>query len=180
MGASQSKSDTDEKVFYNETPIQVISLYSGIHHPDRYQLYSFQFGQDVVHHLSDHLTSPETTPDRQTTLDAHIRSRIQADLQHLREQEEHVQHEIEIALEKENLEREKSMAGEVSAPNEDESTLARVKSSAALMGDLEEIRNKVDRFHSRQEFEGIRTVKEKGEAVVSCYRYASCYALGDH
>jgi altered-inheritance-of-mitochondria protein 13 len=150
MGASQSKSDTDEKVFYNETPIQ--------------------FGQDVVHHLSDHLTSPETTPDRQTTLDAHIRSRIQADLQHLREQEEHVQHEIEIALEKENLEREKSMAGEVSAPNEDESTLARVKSSAALMGDLEEIRNKVDRFHSRQEFEGIRTVKEKGEAVVSCYR----------
>jgi len=62
------------------------------------------------------------------------------------------------------------MAGEVSQRNEDEGTLASVKSSAALMGDLEEIRNKVDRFQSRQEFEGVRAVKEKGEAVVSCYR----------
>jgi len=150
MGGSQSKHDTDEKVFYNETPIQ--------------------FGQDVVNHLSDQLGSAQTTPERQTTLDAHIRSRIQADLQHLREQEDHVRREIELALEKENLEREKNMAGEASEHDEDEGTLGSVKSSAALIGDLEEVRSKVDRFHSRHEFEGIRTVKVKGEAVVSCYR----------
>jgi len=129
-----------------------------------------QFEQGIVNHLSNQLASPETTPGRQTTLDAHIRSRIQADLQHLREQEEHVRQEIEIALEKENLEREKSMAGEVPESDGDESTLGSVKSSAALMGDLEELRSKVDRFHSRQGLEGIHTVKEKGEAMVSCYR----------
>ena len=137
-----------------------------------YNFTTSQFGKDVVNHLSDQLASSETTPGRQTTLDAHIRSRIQADLQHLREQEEHVRHEIEIALEKENLEREKSMAGEVSGGDVDENTLGSVKSSAVLIGDLEEIRSKVDRFHSRQEFEGIRTVKGKSEAVVSCYRFA--------
>jgi altered-inheritance-of-mitochondria protein 13 len=91
----------------------------------------------------------------------------------LREEENHVRHEIELALEKENLEQEKRMAGEASRRDEDESALGSVKSSAVLMGDLEEIRSKVDRFHSRQEFEGIRTVKQKGEAVVSCYKYVS-------
>jgi altered-inheritance-of-mitochondria protein 13 len=91
----------------------------------------------------------------------------------LQEEEEHVRHEIQLALEKENLEQEKRMAGEASERDEDESTLGSVKSTATLMGDLEEIRSKVDRFHSRQELEGIRTVKEKGEAVVSCYKYAS-------
>ncbi|KAF7984084.1 hypothetical protein HWV62_17652 [Athelia sp. TMB] len=150
MGASQSRSEPDEKVFYNETPIQ--------------------FGEGVVNHLSDHLASPETTPDRQTTLDAHIRARIQADLQHLQEQEAIVRQEIEVALEKENLEKEKSMAGEASGEEGEEGTSGTVKSSNALMGDLEEIRSKVDRYHSRHELQGIQAVKEKGEAVASCYR----------
>src|ERR1700720_4130968 len=173
MGASQSKSDTDEKVFYNETPIQVIYSFS-----TSMNLYPFicfslvKFGQDLVNHLSDQVASPEITHGRQTMLDAHIRSRIQADLQHLLEKEELVRHEIEVALEKENLKREKSMAGEASKSDENEDTIGRVKSSVSLMGDLEEIRSKVDRFHSRQEFEGLRAVKEKGEAIVSCYRYA--------
>lgn len=123
-----------------------------------------------MNHLSDHLASPETTPERQTTLDAHIRSRIQADLQHLREQEEQIRQQIESALDKENIEQERSMAGEASEGDGDESILGSVKNSAALMGDLEEIRSKVDRFQSRQEFEGIRLVKEKGAAVASCYR----------
>ena len=136
-----------------------------------------QFGQDVMNHLSDQLGSSETTPKRQATLDAHIRSRIQADLQHLREQEDHVRQEIELALEKENLEREKSMAGKAAERDE---IVGSVKSSAALMGDLEEIRSKVDRFHSRQEAEGIHVVKEKGEAVVSCYRQALYCLSKDH
>jgi altered-inheritance-of-mitochondria protein 13 len=123
--------------------------------------------------MSNQLASSETTPERQMTLDVLIRSRIQTDLQHLREQEDYVRQQIELALEKENLEREKNMAGDASGPDGNEITFGSVKTSAALRGDLEEIRSKVDRFHSRQDFEEIRTVREKGEALVACYRCAS-------
>lgn len=70
------------------------------------------------------------------------------------------------------------MAGEASLG--DESTTGTVKSSASLMGDLEEIRSKVDRFQSRQDFEGIKLVKQKGQAVVSCYRYVFTIILPQH
>ena len=46
-----------------------------------------------------------------------------------------------------------------------------VKSSAALLGDLEELRSKVDRFKTRRELEGYAQVHAKGEAVVSCYKW---------
>ena len=147
MGASQSKGNSDNKVFYYETPIKVSFRFARA----TQLTCSLKFSPDVVNHLSDQLASHETSAERQTTLDAHIRSRIQSDLRRLRDEEESVRQQIEAALEKENLEKEKSMT----------------KSSTSLMGDLEEIRSKVDRFESRQEFEGV---KQKGEAVVSCYR----------
>ncbi|KAG1832756.1 hypothetical protein EV424DRAFT_1091873 [Suillus variegatus] len=143
MGAGQSKADTEEKVFYNETPIQ--------------------FSQDVVNHLSDRSISPDTSPERQSTLDAHVRARIQAELQHLRAEEESVQREIELALERENIDREKSSVGEEVAEGD-------VKNSMTLMGDLEEIRTKVDRFQTRRQLSDYPAVKESGEAVVLCYR----------
>ncbi|KAI0956916.1 hypothetical protein AcW1_005474 [Taiwanofungus camphoratus] len=150
MGASQSTPRTDEKVFVSETPIQ--------------------FSQDVVNHLSDHMASPDTPPERQSSIDAHIRSHIQSELARLREEEEQVKDEIERALEKENLDREREMAGEESQSEGEEASAGSVKSSAALMGDLEEVRRKVERFHTRQELEGYSAVQAKGEAVVSCYR----------
>ncbi|KZT03427.1 uncharacterized protein LAESUDRAFT_368682 [Laetiporus sulphureus 93-53] len=146
MGANQSTSQTDEKVFASETPIQ--------------------FSQDVVNQLADHLASPETPPERQSSIDAHIRSRIQTELARLRAEEEQVKAEIERALEKENLDRERSMAGE----EEGEGGAGGVKSSAALMGDLEEVRQKVERYNARHELEGYSEVHGKGEAVVSCYK----------
>ncbi|KAF5387009.1 hypothetical protein D9615_001752 [Tricholomella constricta] len=146
MGAGQSRSETDEKVFQNETPIS--------------------FSQDVVNQLSDRLESPETSPERQSTLDALIRSRIQSELEHLKQEEEKMRQQIESALEKENLDRERSGA-EDTAEGDDS---GRIPSSTELMGDLEEIRNKVDRYQARRDLSEFPEVKSTGQAVVSCYR----------
>jgi len=80
-----------------------------------------------------------------------------------------VREEIEHALEKENLDRERGMAGEESASDE-AGPAGSVKSSAALMGDLEELRQKVEKYHTRQDSEELATVRAKGEEVISCYR----------
>jgi len=149
MGAGQSKADTEEKVFYNQT--------------------SVQFSQDVVNHLADNSLSPETSPERQTTLDSHVRARIQAELEHLRAEEENVQQQIELALEKENIDREISLAGGDSETSE-EVVQGDVKNSTILLGDLEEIRSKVDRFQARRQLSDYPAVKESGEAVVLCYK----------
>jgi MICOS complex subunit MIC19 len=108
-------------------------------------------------------------PERQTTLDEQVRSRIQSELKRLREEEENVRRQIESALEKENLDRERSMAGGQD-DEAAESTTNSVGSSAALMGDLDEIRSKVDRFHAKRDLAEYPIVKSSGEAVVSCYR----------
>ncbi|KAI0371842.1 hypothetical protein BV20DRAFT_965142 [Pilatotrama ljubarskyi] len=149
MGASQSTPQQEEKVFTPDT--------------------SLHFSEDVVNQLADHQASPEIPHDRQLTIDAHIRSRIQAELGRLHQEEERVREEIERALEKENLDRERSMAGEESA-SEDATSAGSVKSSAALMGDLEELRQKIEKYHARQDSEELSDVRAKGEAVVSCYR----------
>ena len=120
-----------------------------------------------MNHLSDRSMSPDTSPERQSTLDAHIRARIQAELEHLRAEEEGVQKEIKLALQRENIDREMSLAGRESF---DEVAQGDVRSSTTLMGDLEEIRSKVDRFQARRQLSDYPTLKESGEAVVSCYK----------
>jgi altered-inheritance-of-mitochondria protein 13 len=121
----------------------------------------------VVNHLSDRLDSPETTPERQSVLDAHIRGRIQGELERLRKDEEDIRHEIEQALEKENLDKERSVAGEES---EGGASSGGLRSSTALLGDLEEMRSKIDKYNSRRDFSTFPEVKTTGEAVVECYR----------
>jgi MICOS complex subunit MIC19 len=113
-------------------------------------------------------------PARQTTLDSQVRARIQAEITHLQEEEQVVRAEIERALEKENLDKERSMAGAESLTAEGaEGEAGNVKSSTALLGDLEEIRQKVDRFKSRQDLSEFPEVKAKGEAVVTCYQFVT-------
>ncbi|KAF8232470.1 hypothetical protein L208DRAFT_1436366 [Tricholoma matsutake] len=149
MGSGQSRPDAEEKVFQNETPIS--------------------FSHDIVNKLSDRINTPDTTPERQSTLDAHIRSRIQDDLEHLKQEEENVRLEIERALEKENLDRERNMAGEASE-GEDEGATGSIRSSASLLGDLEEVRSKVDKYQAKRDLNEFPDVKESGEAVISCYK----------
>ncbi|KAF9466432.1 hypothetical protein BDZ94DRAFT_1158196 [Collybia nuda] len=150
MGANQSSPEGDvEKVFQSETPIS--------------------FSQDVVNQLSDKLDSTRPSSERQSTLDGHIRARIQSELAHLKQEEENVQREIEQALEKENLDREREMAGGAESESEGDG-IGSVKSSVALLGDLEEVRSKVDRYQARRELEQFPEVKVSGEAVVECYK----------
>ncbi|TRM56635.1 hypothetical protein BD626DRAFT_518777 [Schizophyllum amplum] len=143
MGAGQSRSEPSEKIFRNETPIQ--------------------FSGDVVNTLADRSASTDPTPERQATIDEHIRSRIHTELGRLRAEEENVQAEIARALEKENLDRERGMAGAAD-------DAGGVKSSAALMGDLDEIRTKVDRFKERRGLKDMPAVKAGADGVLACYQ----------
>lgn len=122
-----------------------------------------------MNHLTDNAASPSPSPERQATIDAQIRSRIQSELEHLRQQEEEVTQEIERALEKENLDRETAMAGNESE-GESDGEAGSVRNSAALLGDLEELRTKVERFQSRQALSEFPEVQAASEAVVTCYR----------
>ncbi|KAI0049681.1 hypothetical protein FA95DRAFT_1581585 [Auriscalpium vulgare] len=151
MGASHSKSDADsgEQVFYNDVPIQI----SG----------------DLVHQLSDPSASPDVSPARQAALDAGVVSHIHAQAARLASEEEDVRQQIEAALERENLDRERTMAGGAAAAEDGEDTVGEVKSSAVLLGDLEEVRQRVDRYTERRKVaEGLDSVAQASKAVVSC------------
>jgi MICOS complex subunit MIC19 len=113
-----------------------------------------QFSPDVVGQLA---TPRDTPPARQETLDAHIRSRIQAELKQLRDQEESVRQEIHSALEKENLDRQSSAAEDA-------------KSSVILLNDLDELQTRIDKFKSRKDLSELPAVKAAQEAVVLCYK----------
>ncbi|KAJ7433939.1 hypothetical protein FB451DRAFT_1419344 [Mycena latifolia] len=65
------------------------------------------FSPDLVDALADNAADPHPTP-RQQSIDAHIRARIQAELTHLRAEEQAVRDQIHAALEKENLDRERA------------------------------------------------------------------------
>jgi len=135
-----------------------------------------QFSQDVIHHLSDSLGSTATSPERQSTLDGHIRSRIAAELKRLRAEEEDVRHQIQAALEKENLDRETSLAAPAVAGGLTEGSGSgldgerKVTSSTILKGDLDEIQAKAEQYQARRTLEQLPGVQEKQKALIQCYR----------
>ena len=162
MGASHSKQDT-EQVFYNPVPIQV--------------------SPELATQLSDTSLSPEVSPTRHAILDQTVRAKIDAEAARLRGRTENSSHandddahddgdivrrEIEAALERENLDRERRMAGEEAAAD---GAHGDVKNSTVLLGDLEEVRQKVDRYRVRASLADHLGVKEAREAVASCYQY---------
>ncbi|KAF9070303.1 hypothetical protein BDP27DRAFT_1323809 [Rhodocollybia butyracea] len=151
MGASQSSSSNSngEVVFKTETPVQ--------------------FSPTLVSQLADRQNaSPVPTSERQSTLDDQIRAKIKDEVGKLRREEEAVQKQIHTALEKENLDRERDGAGELADGTD--SGIGAVKSSAALMGDLEEIRGKIERFQVRKSLQDWPQVRESREKLVECYR----------
>ncbi|KAF9496057.1 hypothetical protein BDN71DRAFT_1390343 [Pleurotus eryngii] len=152
MGGSQSRVDSDDNVYQPET--------------------SIQFSPAVVSQLSDHAAAPGIPPERQSTLDHHVRSRIQAELAHLRAEEEDVRSQIERALEKENLDKERAMAGGGldAEAREAERAEAGVKSAVTLLGDLDEIQEKVLRSKQKQNAPEIEAAHQASAAVLSCYQ----------
>lgn len=112
----------------------------------------------MVKQFSGHLEASETTPERQLALDSHIRARIKDELERLKGEEEDVRKEIELALEKENLDRETSMA------NDDDGDRT---SSSIILGDMHEIRSRIEKYPSRINGDGAEV---DGNAVVECYK----------
>lgn len=108
----------------------------------------------MVHQL-EHFDASETTPERQSILDSHIRARIRDEIELLKKDEEGIRWEIELALEKENLDREKSMASEGDGTN-----------SSILLGDIDEMRVRIDKYASRRKSFEVEAV----DAVVECYK----------
>ena len=105
----------------------------------------------------EHSDASETTPERQSILDSHFRARIRDEIELLKKDEEDVRWEIELALEKENLDREKSMASE-GGPG---------ANSSILLGDMNEMRVRIDKYASRRKSVEVEAV---GDAVVKCYK----------
>lgn len=104
----------------------------------------------------EHSDASETTPERQSILDSLIRARIRDEIELLKKDEEDVRWEIELALEKENLDREKSMASEGDGVN-----------SSILLRDMDEMRVRIDKYASRRKSFEVEAV---GDAVVECYK----------
>lgn len=179
MGASHSKQDDNQQVFYNQVPIQVnksppcSSTHTNNSNP--------QVSSELATQLSDTSLSPQVSPARHTILDQNVRSKISAEVTRLRGHNNNndggegdiVQREIEAALERENLDRERGMAGEAKAEAEAGAGASHgdIKNSTALLGDLEEVRQKVEKYRERASLTDHLSVKEAREAVASCYQY---------
>lgn len=136
--------------------------YTSVSSPRRYSwsLTRSQFSQDLVNQLSDQITSPNVTPERQATLDAHVRSRIQAEMAKLRQEEQEVMRQITTALEKENIDREKALDG---------------ADSASLKHDLEEMQARIKAFEGRKRLATeFPQVQHARDALVACYKCVMC------
>jgi len=118
----------------------------------------------VIEHLQESAGSPGTSPERQSTLDGHIRTRINAELGRLREEERVVREQIEVALEKENLTRERT--------GTDDETEGGANSSSSVQGALDEVQKRVNRFHAKRDLGGYPLVSESSQKLIDCYRWA--------
>ena len=143
-----------------------------------------QVSSELATQLSDTSLSPEVPPARHALLDQAIRAKIGAEAARLRGQVgttadsdegggggggvDIVRREIEAALERENLDRERSMTGD---EGDGDGAHGDVKNPTVLLGDLEEVRQKVDRYRARASLTEHPEVKEAREAIASCYRY---------
>lgn len=75
-------------------------------------------------------------------------------------------------MEKENLDKERSLA-DSDLDQENGAALGGTKNSAALFGDLDEIRRHLDSFQRKPASEQLSAAKTSGEALASCYRCVS-------
>lgn len=129
------------------------------------------FSESLINHLSSQsLPSSSVPASRQQALDAHIQQRIAAELQQLRQQEHQVRQEIERALERENLDRERG-ASASSAPGQEEGKTAPLSHSASLLKDLEQLEKRASGLKKeRAETAEWKAVDVGKEALERCFR----------
>ncbi|KAL5532975.1 hypothetical protein ACEPAF_4749 [Sanghuangporus sanghuang] len=153
MGASQSKTGQDEQDGLDEVPVQ--------------------FSQDVMSHLADAAASPGPTPQRQSSIDAQIRARIRSEVSRLQQEEEDIRKEIELSLAKENLDLETKGAGHSDDDDGDggllEEDAHKALNSNVILGDLEEVRQKVEKYRSKREDVEQNPAEQAAKALSSCY-----------
>ena len=158
MGAQQSTPGEGQVVYSNETPIQVRKL--TIHSIVQLTDFNFyQFSQDVINHLSDTRSSPNPAPERQQALDAVVQERIHSEMKRLHEAEVAVQADIQAALERENLDREKQIVEHTDGASSEE-----------LRAELDEVQKRAERFKSRLALGHAPEVKESQARLVACYK----------
>lgn len=80
----------------------------------------------------------------------------------MREEEKIVREQIEAALEKENLSKERT------GTDGDEAE-GGVDSSSSIQGALDEVQKKVDRFHAKRDVSGYLLVSESSQKLIECY-----------
>jgi len=148
MGGSQSKPD-EERIFETGPPVQL--------------------SPGLANYITQEATSPNVPPARQSTLDDRVREKIQSGVSKLKEKESEIEQEIQNALNKETLEKK--------VEESDQIVDGKVRSSLSLQNDLDEIRQKVDRYHARREFAGVKEVEQKAQAVAECYKNHSATSL---
>ncbi|GAA5836652.1 hypothetical protein JCM3766R1_006980 [Sporobolomyces carnicolor] len=122
-----------------------------------------QFSETLINHLSSQSTPSSAVPSsRQEALDAHIQARIQSELAQLRQQEQQVRQEIERALEKENLDREKGKAQDGEGKG--------LSHSASLFEDLKQLEQRTAGVKKeRQETPEWKKVDESKSALEKCF-----------
>lgn len=138
-----------------------------------------QFSETLINQLSSGSTSSESSSavpaSRQQALDVHIQQRIAAELAQLRQQEQQVREEIERALERENLDRERN--ANAAAPQdgaEADGANKGLSHSASLFKDLERLEKRaLGLKRERAETDEWKSVDTGKEALARCFRSVS-------
>ncbi|BGP54195.1 hypothetical protein JCM8202v2_001772 [Rhodotorula sphaerocarpa] len=134
------------------------------------------FSETLINQLSSGSTSGESSSavpaSRQQALDVHIQQRIAAELAQLRQQEQQVREEIERALERENLDRERN--ANAAAPQdgaEADGANKGLSHSASLFKDLERLEKRaLGLKRERAETDEWKSVDTGKEALARCFR----------
>lgn len=136
-----------------------------------------QFSEALINQLSSGSTSSESSSavpaSRQQALDVHIQQRIAAELAQLRQQEQQVREEIERALERENLDRERNAAAPQDGGEADGANKG-LSHSASLFKDLERLEKRaLGLKRERAETDEWKSVDTGKEALARCFRSVS-------
>ena len=104
-------------------------------------------------------SAPGPDAKRQELIDSSIQEKIHAELSKLRKQEQDMQKKIELALEKENIERQgKPWFGKDKG-----------QSSELLQQELNRVKAQIEKFNKRS-IDSIPALKKAREDIIQCYR----------
>lgn len=105
-------------------------------------------------------SAPKPDAKRQELIDSSIQDKIHAELSKLRKQEQEMQKKIELALEKENIDRQ----GKPWFGND------KGQSSELLQQELNRVKASIEKFNKR-DINTFPNLKQARDDIIQCYRY---------